>query len=126
MKLSHLLRRYTISSIFLLSVSAQSAQDLIDAVLNPPSGSEHYSSYSSAIYLNHTLYNQTPVAPTNYEKLEASAKNLLPPPAYDYAAGGVGLEKTVTSNREAFDHVFLTQLSMHLKYQAKTRYSSGR
>jgi lactate 2-monooxygenase len=88
-----------------LFASAQSAQELIDSVLNPPPGSEHYSSYSSAIYYNHTLYNQTPIASTNYDKLEASAKLLLDPAAYNYAAGGAGLEKTVAANREAFDHV---------------------
>ncbi|KAF1998689.1 FMN-dependent alpha-hydroxy acid dehydrogenase [Amniculicola lignicola CBS 123094] len=87
-----------------LFASAQSAQELIDSVLNPPPGSEHYSSYSSAIYYNHTLYNQTPIASTNYDRLEASAKLLLNPAAYNYAAGGGGLEKTVVANREAFDH----------------------
>jgi lactate 2-monooxygenase len=92
-------------SIFMLLVSAQSAQELIDSVLNPSPGSEHYSSYSSQIYINHTLYNQTPIASTNYDRLEASANSLLPPPAYDYAAGGSGLEKTVAANREAFNHV---------------------
>jgi lactate 2-monooxygenase len=92
-------------SVFILLVSAQSAQELIDSVLNPPPGSEHYSSYSSQIYINHTLYNQTPIASTNYDRLEASAKLLLPPPAYDYAAGGAGLEKTIAANREAFDRV---------------------
>ncbi|KAF2452050.1 FMN-dependent alpha-hydroxy acid dehydrogenase [Karstenula rhodostoma CBS 690.94] len=55
------------------------------------------------IYFNHTLYNQTPIASTNYAKLEASAKNLLTPEAYDYATGGAGLETTVAANRAAFD-----------------------
>ena len=91
--------------MFKSSVSAQSAQDLINSVLDPPPGSEHYSSYSSEIYFNYTLYNQTPVASTNYDKLEASAKLRLDPKAYDYAAGGAGLDKTVSANREAFDHV---------------------
>lgn len=100
-----MLGQFAVSSIVLLSVSAQSAQQLVDAVLNPPSNLTHYSSYSSAIYFNFTLYNQTPIAPTNYDRLEASAKKILPPYAYDYAAGGVGLEKTVDVNRQAFDHV---------------------
>lgn len=88
-------------------VYAQSAQELIDSLLNPNPTDENYSSYSSEIYYNHTLYNETPVASTNYERLEMSAKLLLPPAAYDYAAGGAGLEKTVTANRKAFDKVSL-------------------
>lgn len=86
-------------------VAAQSAQELLDAVLNPDPTEATYSSYSSQIYYNATLYNQTPIASTNYDRLEASAKLLLPAAAYNYAAGGAGLEKTVAANREAFDHV---------------------
>ncbi|KAF2025619.1 FMN-dependent alpha-hydroxy acid dehydrogenase [Setomelanomma holmii] len=87
----------------ILSVSAQAAQELIDSVLNPAPGSERYSSYGSEIYFNRNLYNITPIASTNYDRLEASAKLRLPPAAYDYAAGGAGLEKTVNANREAFN-----------------------
>lgn len=100
-------RQCAIFSIMVLSVTCQSAQELINSVLNPAPGSEHYSSYSSEIYFNHTLYNTTPIASTNYDKLEASAKLRLPPSAYDYAAGGAGLEKTADANREAFDKVSL-------------------
>ncbi|KAK5945218.1 hypothetical protein PMZ80_002422 [Knufia obscura] len=82
---------------------AQSAQELIDSVLNPDPDSATYSSYSSEIYYNATLYNQTPIASTNYDRLEASAKLRLPAAAYDYAAGGAGLGKTVAANRKAFD-----------------------
>ncbi|KAJ4305919.1 hypothetical protein N0V90_001452 [Kalmusia sp. IMI 367209] len=82
--------------------SAQSAFDLINSVLHPLSNATHYSSYSSEIYYNHTLYNQTPIASTNYERLEASAKQLLDPKSYDYAAGGAELETTVAANRAAF------------------------
>ena len=85
--------------------AGQSAQELLDSVLNPDLDSVGYSSYSSQIYLNATLYNQTPVASTNYDRLEASAKLRLPAPAYDYAAGGAGLDKTVDANRRAFDQV---------------------
>lgn len=42
---------------------------------------------------------------TNYERLKQQAKEKLDPAAYDYAAGGAGLEKTVASNRLAFDQV---------------------
>jgi len=85
--------------------AAQSAQELLDSVLNPDPADATYSSYSSQIYYNATLYNQTPIASTNYDRLEASAKLLLPTTSYNYAAGGAGLEKTVTANREAFDLV---------------------
>ena len=72
-------------------VAAQSAQELLDSVLNPDPADATYSSYSSQIYYNATLYNQTPIASTNYDRLEASAKLLLPVTAYNYAAGGAGL-----------------------------------
>lgn len=85
--------------------AAQSAQELLDSVLNPDPADATYSSYSSQIYYNATLYNQNPIASTNYDRLEASAKLLLPTTSYNYAAGGAGLEKTVTANREAFDLV---------------------
>jgi hypothetical protein len=105
MKHQSILTWCVISSRTTFLASAQSAQELINSVLNPAPGSERYSSYSSDIYYNYTLYNQTPVASTNYDRLEASAKSLLPPMAYDYAHGGAGLETTVAANREAFDHV---------------------
>jgi lactate 2-monooxygenase len=105
MKSSNLLARYAIASTMTLSVSCQSAQELIDSVLNPAPGSERYSSYSSEIYFNHTSYNTTPIASTNYDKLEASAKLRLPAAAYDYVAGGAGLDTTADANREAFDKV---------------------
>lgn len=83
----------------------QTAQELIDSVLNPAPGSKSYSSFSSQIYYNATLFGQVSRVSTNYNKLEASAKRRLPPAAYDYAAGGAGLETTVAVNRAAFDHV---------------------
>jgi len=97
---------FTSYALFILSAPSASAQDalqLINSFLNPHPDSQHYSSYSSLIYYNHTVYNQTPIASTNYDRLEASAKLLLPPTAYDYAAGGAELETTMAANREAFD-----------------------
>ena len=88
-----------------IPVAAQSAQELLDAVLNPDPTEAKYFSYSSQIYYNATLYNQTPIAPTNYDRLDASSKLLLPVTAYNYAAGDAGLEKAVVANREAFDLV---------------------
>ncbi|KTG07865.1 alpha-hydroxy-acid oxidizing enzyme [Haloprofundus marisrubri] len=45
----------------------------------------------------------TPDVPVSYEKLEAEALDALSPEAYDYVAGGAGEERTVSSNRRAFD-----------------------
>lgn len=108
MKHSAAISLFLTSTMMTTGITAQSAQELIDSLLNPAPGSEHYSSYSSEIYYKHALYNQTPVASTNYDRLEASAKLILPPAAYDYASGGAGLEKTVKANRDAFDHVGVT------------------
>lgn len=87
------------------TIFAQSPQELINSVLNPDPGTATYASYSSEIYYNATLFNQTPIASTNYDRLEASAKLRLAPEAYDYAAGGAGLERTAAANRAAFDKV---------------------
>jgi lactate 2-monooxygenase len=81
------------------AVHAQSAQGLTKSLLNPNATVENYSFYSTEIYYNHMLYNQTPIASTNYDRLEMSAK---------YVAGGAGLEKTVAANRRAFDKIFTT------------------
>jgi lactate 2-monooxygenase len=107
----HPLSIFRVASLISL-VSAQSAQELIDSVLNPSPNSGTYASYSTEIYYNATLYNQTPVSSANYDRLEASARLRLPPAAYNYAAGGAGLEKTVAVNREAFDHVSFAFLSL--------------
>jgi lactate 2-monooxygenase len=92
-------------------IRAQSAQELISSILNPKAADDNYSSYSTEIYYNHTIYNQTPIASTNYDRLEASAKQLLPSAAYEYARGGAGLEKTLAANRDAFDRVGDTPIS---------------
>ncbi|KFZ00998.1 hypothetical protein V500_00911 [Pseudogymnoascus sp. VKM F-4518 (FW-2643)] len=89
----------------LVIAEGQTAQELIDSVLNPAPGSKSYSSFSSEIYYNATLFGQVSRVSTNYNRLEASARLRLPPAAYDYAAGGAGLETTVAANRAAFDHL---------------------
>ena len=43
-----------------------------------------------------------PSVPVPLDLLEARAKEVLPPRAYDYVAGGAGSEDTMRSNREAF------------------------
>jgi isopentenyl diphosphate isomerase/L-lactate dehydrogenase-like FMN-dependent dehydrogenase len=40
--------------------------------------------------------------PISLSLLEQKAKEMLPPPAFDYVAGGAGGEDTVRANREAF------------------------
>lgn len=102
------MRLYCIAGFLALysgRAAAESAQDLINSVLNPPNGSATYASYSTEIYFDAYIHNKTPVASTNYDKLEASAKLRLDPAAYDYAAGAAGLGKTAAANRAAFDKV---------------------
>ena len=41
-------------------------------------------------------------SPVPLSLLEQKAKEILPPPAYDYVAGGAGGEDTMRANREAF------------------------
>src|SRR6266403_515674 len=43
-----------------------------------------------------------PSVPVPLDLLEAKAKEILPPRAYDYVAGGAGGEDTMRANREAF------------------------
>jgi hypothetical protein len=118
MKAHSLLKWCAISTTAIHSAFAQSAQELIDSVLNSDPSKATYSSYSSEIYLNRSLYNTTPIASTNYDRLEASAKLRLPVAAYNYAAGGAGLEKTVAANLEAFDKVSKAS-RLHLKVSSQ-------
>ncbi len=48
------------------------------------------------------LAGQLPERPVAIEDLEAWAKSILSPEAYDYVAGGAGSEDTVRANQEAF------------------------
>src|SRR5713226_5336084 len=43
-----------------------------------------------------------PSVPVPLDALEEKAKDILPPRAYDYVAGGAGGEETIRANREAF------------------------
>jgi lactate 2-monooxygenase len=81
---------------------AQSDQLLARVLGNGP---RTYASYSSQIYFNKYSTGQSPTITTDFEKLEASAKTRLPPEAYDYAAGGAGMSRTMKANRDAFDKV---------------------
>jgi len=45
---------------------------------------------------------QRPVLPVSVEDLEQKAREILPPEAFDYVAGGAGSEDTMRANRDAF------------------------
>src|SRR4029453_12415024 len=48
------------------------------------------------------LLGKTPAQPVAIEELERKAREVLPPEAYDYLAGGAGAEDTMRANRDAF------------------------
>ena len=60
-----------------------------------------FGGYENEIYLG-GLAGQTPGLPLDLDALEAAAREVLSPEAYDYVAGGAGSEDTVRANREAF------------------------
>ncbi|TAF65608.1 MAG: alpha-hydroxy-acid oxidizing protein [Cytophagales bacterium] len=55
------------------------------------------------IYLQGLQQKKTSI-PIRYEDLEAKAKEILKPEAFDYIAGGAGAERTMASNINDFDH----------------------
>lgn len=61
-----------------------------------------YSEYELEIYRNGILLEQPPVATTNPNKLEAQARSILKPEAFNYVFGGAGEQSTMDSNRLAF------------------------
>lgn len=61
----------------------------------------HYGDYQRRIYAA-GLKGQRPALPLHIETLEAQARDILPPEAYWYVAGGSG-EATAKANRQAFD-----------------------
>jgi lactate 2-monooxygenase len=67
------------------------------APLPLPSGS----SRQQQIY-SFGLTGAAPTIPVSLSLLERKAKEILPPPVYDYVAGGAGGEDTVRANRDAF------------------------
>lgn len=48
------------------------------------------------------LYQRLPRVTTDPNKLEAQAKSILPPTAFNYVAGGAGERATMDANRLAF------------------------
>src|SRR4051794_16801072 len=48
------------------------------------------------------LADKTPDQPVSVDDLAHKAKEVLKPEAYDYLAGGAGMEDTMRANREAF------------------------
>jgi lactate 2-monooxygenase len=45
-----------------------------------------------------------PAVPISIAALEQKARDILPPPAFDYVAGGAGGERTMQANLDAFSH----------------------
>ncbi|GAB3673845.1 alpha-hydroxy-acid oxidizing protein [Salinisphaera aquimarina] len=62
---------------------------------------EHYGNHQLGIYAQ-GLKGQLPELPLRYEDMEARAREVLPPAAYWYVAGGAG-ETSMAANRSAFD-----------------------
>src|SRR6266550_3501624 len=60
-----------------------------------------FGNYQYEIYIA-GLSGTKPAFPIAYAELEARAKEVLSPEAYDYVAGGAGSEDTVRENLEAF------------------------
>jgi lactate 2-monooxygenase len=62
---------------------------------------EQFANFQYEIYMA-GMAGQKPGFPIAYRDLEAKAREVLPPEAYDYVAGGAGSEDTVRENGEAF------------------------
>src|SRR5207248_10304029 len=67
----------------------------------PPAVAELFGNFQYEISLA-GLSGQKPPFPIAIRDLEARAKEVLKPEAYDYVAGGAGSEDTVRENLEAF------------------------
>lgn len=80
---------------------SDSAQQLLSPVISGTSPST-LASYSSQIYFTKNQTSQIPTVTPNLGALEAAARARLSIQAYDYAAGGAGLESTVSDNLAAF------------------------
>jgi isopentenyl diphosphate isomerase/L-lactate dehydrogenase-like FMN-dependent dehydrogenase len=62
---------------------------------------EQFANFQYEIYMA-GMAGQKPAFPIAYRDLEAKAREVLTPEAYDYVAGGAGSEDTVRENGEAF------------------------
>lgn len=77
-----------------------SVQELLAPILS--GSSQSYASYSSEIYFTKHQTSRIPTIAPNLGSLQEAAKARLPSEAYNYAAGGTGLETTVSANTAAF------------------------
>ena len=57
----------------------------------------------TAIETTNTATGETTALPLNLHEYEAAARDVLPPMAWHYVAGGSGDEVTLRGNRAAFD-----------------------
>jgi lactate 2-monooxygenase len=60
-----------------------------------------YSAFQNEIYLQGVLAEQTPPLTTDLAALQDAVRDVLPPHAYGYVAGGAGTGATMAANREA-------------------------
>jgi lactate 2-monooxygenase len=58
---------------------------------------------SAEIYMAGAFMNKKPQIPIRFDELEAAAKAVMLPEAFDYIAGGAGEEETARENRLAFE-----------------------
>jgi lactate 2-monooxygenase len=58
---------------------------------------------SAEIYMGGAFMNKKPAIPIRFDGLEAAAKAVMPPEAFDYVAGAAGEEGTASENRLAFE-----------------------
>lgn len=63
---------------------------------------EDFADYQSSVYMA-GLAGRVPELPVSVEALEAKAREVLDPGAYDYVAGSAGAETTARDNLSAFD-----------------------
>lgn len=68
-----------------------------------PTPTAPYSAFQNDIYLQGLLTEQTPPLTTHLPDLEDAAREVLPPEAFGYVAGGSGTGATVRANREALE-----------------------
>ncbi|MDQ6784962.1 MAG: alpha-hydroxy-acid oxidizing protein [Actinomycetota bacterium] len=62
----------------------------------------HFGDYQTEIYLGGAS-GQRPEFPLTYDRLEATAAEVMTPEAFGYVAGSAGLERTARANVAAFE-----------------------
>ncbi len=68
----------------------------------PGLGTRKYGAFQNEIYYAGMMHGILPSVTTDPNKLEEQAKSILPPPSFNYVAGGAGERATMDANRLAF------------------------